>query len=169
MWFNIYINDLFYLFIDTYTCNFADDTTLNAFGKNLEELLHNLESDTLSAIIWFENNYMKLNEKKCHFLISGNKNEHLWAKVGYSIVRESPQEKLLGITMDKKLNFNSHLNELCKKVSANVTALGRVVNLLPFYRKRNMLKTFIESQFSYCPLVWMFCSRELNRRINHIP
>ena len=80
--FNIYINDLFYQFINTHTCNFADDTTLSAFSTNLEELLYNLEYDTHSAIIWFENNYMKLNQDKCHFLISGNITEHLWAKVG---------------------------------------------------------------------------------------
>lgn len=31
-----------------------------------------------------------------------------------------------------------------------------------------LLKSFVESQFSYCPLVWMFCSRQINRKINHI-
>ena len=30
------------------------------------------------------------------------------------------------------------------------------------------MKSFIESQFSYCPLVWMFCSRKSNRKINYI-
>ena len=80
--FNIYINDLFYQFINTHVCNFADDTTISAFSKSLEELLHNLECHTLSAVIWFENNFMKLNQDKCHFLISGNTPEHLWAKVG---------------------------------------------------------------------------------------
>ena len=30
------------------------------------------------------------------------------------------------------------------------------------------MKTFIESQFSYCPLVWMFCSRTLNKKINQV-
>ena len=30
------------------------------------------------------------------------------------------------------------------------------------------MKAFIESQFSYCPLIWMFCSRKLNNRINFI-
>ena len=59
--FNIYINDLFYNLINTHACNIADDTTLNACNKSIEELLHNLEYDTLSAIIWFE--------KKCYFLI----------------------------------------------------------------------------------------------------
>ena len=31
-----------------------------------------------------------------------------------------------------------------------------------------ILKAFIESQFSYCPLVWMFHSRSLNNRINRL-
>ena len=75
--FNLYINDLFYEFINTHPCNFADDTTLNAFSLDLEELLFNLERDTQSAIIWFENNYMKLNQDKCHFLILANTNEHV--------------------------------------------------------------------------------------------
>ena len=68
--FNIYINDLFYLFINTHVCNFADDTTLSACNVNLEDLIHNLEDDTLSAILWFQANYMKLNQEKCHFLTS---------------------------------------------------------------------------------------------------
>ena len=30
------------------------------------------------------------------------------------------------------------------------------------------MKTFIESQFNYCPLTWMFHSRKLNNRINKL-
>ena len=166
--FNIYINDLFYNFINTHACNFADDTSLSAFGIELEQLLHNLEYDTLSAIVWFDDNYMKLNKDKCHFLISGNITEHLWAKVGDELIWESTEEKLLGVIIDKDLNFNSHLSTLCKKVGQKVTALARVVKLMPFYKRRILLKTFIESQFSHCPLIWMFCSREMNRKINYV-
>ena len=166
--FNIYINDLFYQFTNTHVCNFADDTTLSAFGMNLETVLFNLENESLSAIIWFEINFMKLNEEKCHFLMGGNRHEHLWVKVGGELIWESSDEKLLGVTIDKNLDFNLHLQKLCKKVGAKITALARMVKLLPFYRKRALLKTFVESQFSYCPLIWMFCSRKMNRKINHI-
>ena len=34
------------------------------------------------AIEWFENNYMKLNEDKCHLLVAGHRYESLWAKKG---------------------------------------------------------------------------------------
>ena len=30
------------------------------------------------------------------------------------------------------------------------------------------MKAFIESQFAYCPLVWMFCSRSSNNCINNL-
>ena len=51
---------------------------------------------------------MKLNEEKCHFMISGNTQEHLWVKVGEHQIWESSQEKLLGLSIDKNLNFNTH-------------------------------------------------------------
>ena len=166
--FNLYINDLFFQFINTHPCNFADDTTLSAFGTNVEDILYNLEYDVKSAIIWFENNYMKLNHAKCHFLVLGKMNEHLWAKVGDEQIWESYEEKLLGVIIDKNLNFNSHLTTLCNKVGQKVTVLARLAKLLPFHKRRLILKTFIESQFSYCALAWMFHSRKINRKINHI-
>ena len=61
----------------THICNYADDTSLNAFDIDIKELLLDLENDTISAIIWFENNFMKINEEKFHFLIAANTNEHL--------------------------------------------------------------------------------------------
>ena len=35
-------------------------------------------------------------------------------------------------------------------------------------KKRTIMKDFITSHFSYCPLVWMFHSRELNNKTNRI-
>ena len=41
-------------------------------------------------------------------------------------------------------------------------------NFMSFQQKRIYLKTFIESQFGYCPLIWMFYSRRVNDKINHL-
>ena len=68
--FNLYLNDLFYILKETEPCNFADVTTPYACGLDLQSVLRRLENDTLFAIIWFEDNYMKLNEDKCNFLLS---------------------------------------------------------------------------------------------------
>ena len=133
--FNLYINDLFCKITNTHPCYFADDTSLNAFDMTLENLIFNPENDTLSAIIWFENNFMKLNEDKCHFLIRANTNEHLWVKIGKEQIWESSKEKLLGVTIDKNLTFDKHLAQLCNKVSQKVSALARVVKYISFEKK----------------------------------
>ena len=39
---------------------------------------------------------------------------------------------------------------------------------MSFKQRCILLKTFIESQFGYCPLVWMFHSRRVNNKINHL-
>ena len=70
--------------------------------------------------------------------------------------------------MDKNLSFEVHLKILCKKVSQKVSALARIAGILPFQKRHILLKTFIESQFSYCPLIWMFCSSTTNKKINRI-
>ena len=121
----------------------------------------------MTAISWFESNYMILNADKCHFMSSGTI-EHLWLRVGNEQLWESREQKLLGITLDKDLTFSSHMNILCKKVGQKISALSRVAKLLPFHKRSLILKTFIESQFSYCPLVWMFCGRKIDHKINYL-
>ena len=79
--FNIYLNDLFYLTEMTQVCNFADDTTFYVCDKDLNTLINRLEDDTSLAIEWFENNFIKLNQDKCHLLVSGHKHETVWAKI----------------------------------------------------------------------------------------
>ena len=83
-------------------------------------------------------------------------------------IRESNHEKLLGLTIDKKLTFEKHLDNICTNASSKITALSRMMNFIPVEKKRLLMKAFIESQFAYCPLLWMFCSRKMNNRINHI-
>ena len=70
-YFNIYINDLFFLFIYTDVCNLADDTTPYVCDVDLSSLIRKLEGEVASALFWFEANYMIPNPDKCHFLISG--------------------------------------------------------------------------------------------------
>ena len=115
--FNIYINDFFYLVKDTEICNYADDTTIFACGSDLGSVLRSLEGDAALLSLWFENNYMKMNEDKSHLLVFGNKDDEVTVNVSGSRIKESDEEKLLGVTLDETLNFKSHVNTLCKKAS----------------------------------------------------
>ena len=58
---------------------------------------------------------MKLNEDKCHLLVSGYKFENIWAKIGKTKIWESKSQKQLGVEIDRTLNFNDHVRTLCNK------------------------------------------------------
>ena len=165
--FNINMNDLFFMAIVSSICNMADDTTPYICDMDLSSLIRNLESDAASIIFWFQANFMIPNPDKCHFLIAGVR-EQCHIQVAEQIIWESKEEKLLGVTIDKKLKFDTHVKNMCKKASAKVTALSRLARVIGFQKKRILMSAFIESQFSYCPLLWMFCSKALDREINNI-
>ena len=76
--------------------------------------------------------------------------------------------KLLGINIDNKLDFQKHVSAMCNKVSLKLHALARISHLMSTDKLKLIMKAFIESQFSYCPLIWMFHSRTLNNRINRL-
>ena len=166
--FNIYINDIFFALKEVEICNFADDTTPYVCDSNLKTVLEKLECNSELAIAWFEVNYMKLNTDKCHLLISGNKHEHIYAKVGHDVIWESNSVKLLGVTIDNDLKFDKHVSNICLKANRKLSALARVSKFLSFQKRRTLFKSFIESQFKYCPIVWMFHGRQINKKINNL-
>ena len=109
---------------------------------------------------------MKANADKHHLLI--NKTKGIFQiKIGNETV-SGKYEKLLEAEVDHELIFNEHVSSLCKKASQKLNALSQIVSCMTFDQRRLILNSFITSHFSYCPIVWMFHSRKLNERINHI-
>ena len=76
---------------------------------------------------------------------------------GNSIVCQS-NVKLLGINIDSKLSFNHHVSEVSKKAGKQINAVMRLCNLLDTDVKEAIYKSFIRSNFDYCPVVWFICS-----------
>mgnify|MGYP001802811941 FL=1 len=163
--FNIFISDLF-LFLPDDILSYADENTPYYTGKDTMEVLSALENKSEIMIKWFKDNSMKANPDKYHMILS-DKNQ-CTITVGDELVVSSDQEKLLGIKIDKELKFNLHVESLCKKASQKVNALSRLAHTMTFKQRKNIMNSFIISHFSYCPVVWMFHSKELNNRINRI-
>ena len=109
---------------------------------------------------------MKVNAEKCHLLLSLNND--LNANIGEEIIKCSNDEKLLGVTIDNKLSFVKHINNVCDKASQKLNALARISSYMNLNKRKLIMKAFINSQFGYCPLVWINHSRNLNNRINRI-
>ena len=165
--FNIYLNDIFFFINESTLTNYADDNTPYAVNPNLDALINSLIKDTTTLIQWFDNNYFKMNTDKCHLLITNHKDD-VTAIIAGETINCQNSVKLLGINIDNKLDFNEHVSNICKKVSIKLHALARISHFLSTDKLKLVMKAFIESQFGYCPLIWMFHSRTLNNRINRL-
>ena len=58
--------------------------------------------------------------------------------------------------------------KVCSKANRKLTILSRMFKFLTFEKRRVLIKSYFESQFKYCPLVWMFHGRQVNNKINHL-
>ena len=75
---------------------------------------------------------------------------------------------LLGVTIDHKLSFENHMQELCQRASAQLNALKRLGYFMEPKTRKTMVQSFIIARFNYCPLVWYFTSAKQIYKIEKI-
>ena len=86
--------------------SYADDNTPYNFDFSLKTLISNLENSTNSLLNWFRQNHMKANADKFHLLVSSD--ESRIAKIEDFSIKNSTEEKLLGVKFDSNLSFENH-------------------------------------------------------------
>ena len=113
--FNIFMCDLFFIVNEIDFASYADDNTPFVSGDRLDDVLVSLENASLKLFDWFSNNQMKANPDKCHLLTSST--DSIAIKIKDIEILNSESEKLLGVTIYNKLNFNNHIQKILKKSS----------------------------------------------------
>ena len=160
--FNIFLKDLFLFISSASLSNCADDNTLYTLRNNLRNIKDNLRSSFGTVHQCFYENYMVLNAENCHFMCLGNNTEDETFLFHNILMVNSKEQKIFGVIIDNKLNFKSHISGLCRKTSQKVAALSRLSSYLHNSEKKIIFNSIIKLQFSYCPLVQIFCARTSN-------
>ena len=73
----------------------------------------------------------------------------------------------MGVTFDNKLKFEKHIT-ICQRANRKLNALARLTTYVELGKRRIVMTTFFDSQFIYCPVIWMCHSRALNNKINRL-
>ena len=76
--------------------------------------------------------------------------------------------KLSDVTIDSMLNFNQHVQLICKNASNKVRASSRIAPNLNYETAVMLYNSFVLSNFNYCPLIWMFSGKSSNNEIKRI-
>ena len=134
---------IFYNIVNCDIASYAYDNTPYTSDFNLEEVMRKLEVITNNMFKWFKANHVKANADKCHLL--GTRDTDVTAKIGKWDVKNSREEKLLGIKIDTKLSYKNHVSSLCRTTSQKLHALARLVNVMDLTKPKSLMKAFITS------------------------
>ena len=169
--FNIFINDIFTFVKNSTIYNYADDNTLSDANENPDLVRKHLIEDSNILIDWFKINRMQANPEKFQAIAIGQRSAKELDGFTLNNVNISCENevKLLGVTIDFKLNFNSHISNICKKASKQLNCLKRIGKYLTRLGKLTIYHSFILSNFNYCPLTWHFCSETNTNKVQWTP
>ena len=168
--FNIFINYLYFIIIDGNLHGYADDHTISASDKNLISLKERLINESNKAIDWLNDNKMLANPSKFQGIVLTKKNETIKTtfEIKEATIESANSVKLLGVVIDEKLNFETHIKNLCGNAGGQLNTLYRLKNNLTSFSKELAVNSFIASIFNYCPLVWHFSSAKSSDMIEKV-
>ena len=130
------------------------------FLVDIEKVVASLEEVSEVIFQWFRDNQFQGNASKYHVLLSTDKQVHI--NIVTAQIENTRNENLLGITIDSKLSFDKHIQQICSRVSAKLEAVARIAPFINITKRKILMNAFFNAQFSYCPLTWIFHSGKLN-------
>ena len=166
--FLIYVNDLPQCSQSLNYILFADDTSVFISGKDLSSLVINMNMQLTSIATWMEANKLILNVEKTNFMIFGTRRynkKDLHLNYKDKAINHVPSTKFLGVTLDDKLSWKNHVNQLCNTISRNIGIL-RKLNFLPLKTLKMLYHSLISSHLNYCSMIWGYSSKSNLRRIH---
>ena len=108
-----FLNDMFKFIKKADLVNYADDKTIIVIEPSQQLVVQTLQAESKVAIEWFTHNDMLANPDKFQaiFLTSSDKE----FKIDHITLNSEPSVKLLGVNLDTDLNYNIHVQQICKK------------------------------------------------------
>ena len=167
--FNLFINDLIFFIQYCTSSNYANDNNLFSMGKNKDEIKCILSSDFRVVNGWIYENFMVLNPEKGHFMcLLKDIDDTETLSFNDLALKNSKEVEILGKTLNRSIGFNTRIKNICQKAGQKLSVLLRISLYLDQRKKVLLYKSVIKSQFNYCPLVSMYCSRQSNNLINRV-
>ena len=139
---------------------FADDATLQNSSQKIDEISKNLQLDINYIQTWCKQNDMVLNETKTKGMVIGTKQRlsklesNLSLEINNEIIENSKSEKLLGVFIDQNLDFDKHIDYVCKNVSSKIGLLNKIKKFLPLHTRKLYYNAYILPVIDYCLTVW---------------
>lgn len=128
--FVIYINDISHK-VNRGLIMYADDCTIKISSKSTEELTQSAQTCLSDLYKWFQSNHLAMNLTKTNVIpFKQLFNYNFNIGIGdNSFLNKVESTRLLGITIDTKLKWNCHVENVCNNLAKLCYATKRLANI----------------------------------------
>ncbi len=140
---------------------YADDTSIYDIQTSKAILQNNLQQALMKLGKWCKSNGMLLNTDKTKIMLITSRQKRtsmldkvLKLKYDDIDINMINGDKILGIHVDQNLQWNTHFNNICKKVSSYLWLLSKIRPFLSIEHRTLFYKAYIQPHFGYCNVVW---------------
>ena len=129
--------------------------------------------DSLAQVSnWCDNNYMVISPIKTKSMTIATRQKHQLSPLPFGLVLNGAKIdqvlRLLGITIDNKLRWDSHTNNVCKTVSRRIFLLSKLRYIVDIDTRKLCFSAHIKPHIDYASVVWDGCSDVLKKRLNSL-
>ena len=186
--FCIFINDLpLCLTRASVQCDlFADDGTLNTANDNVDNTHKDLQQSLYDVSGWCCRNRMALNPTKTKCMLMATRQKHqkkekkkkreknerkkkkkkkknpktlpFNLKLETTPIEEVSKQRLLGVTVDEQLKWQTHINNICRIVSRNIFLISKLSQIVSQKSKLVFFYVHIMSHMNYVSNAWDGCA-----------
>ena len=159
--FNLFLSDLFLFVEEADIMSYADDNTPYLCSENVDITIEKLEEGGKVLFEWFSNNFLKANTDKCYLILSTA--EPFSINIDNEVIKNSRNKKLLGISLNNRLGFDTLVTIICNQVSRKLHALAKILQFMNIHKWRMIMKAFTASEFGldwngWIGIHWYGCS-----------
>ena len=152
-----FLNDMFKFSKKAYLVNYADDNTINAIESSQELVVQTLQIESKAVIHWFTLNEMLANPHKFQAFFLASAVMEIKLEIDDITLVAKAYVKLLGVNLDKNLNYDMHIQHICKKAGNHLNAWKRLSPYISVNHRMAISRYFILCHFQFCGIVWHFC------------
>ena len=137
----------------------ADDTTLHTSGKDIMQIRSNMQDRLDQVYNWCDTNHMVINPIKTKSMTIATRQKHQLSSLPLDLVlngvktNQVSEHRLLDITIDNKLRWDSHINNVCKTVSIRVFLLSKLRYIVDIDTRKLFFNAHIKPHIDYASVV----------------
>ena len=154
LFFLIYINDLYRAVCNDSVLLFADDTSLSVYNQKLNAVISKAKSQFSNLLRWCICNKLTINYDKTYFVLFHARNKSVPIDFGRIVIdgiviNRAKSVKYIGMIIDENLNWNEHVNSLCKSLLKYFGIFNKIKNFISNKIARQLYFAFIYSRINY--------------------